>query len=273
MKLDLNGINADSLVQMLKASFTLENWEGILQIADRLYSEINHLYSVKQLERADVQRLSVHGLNRSIVYYFGYSMCLKGIALEKLGRFDEARECITKYEELGWISGIDAEGWAEVEYYREIAQANRYIIELQEGNTAVLPDYLLYLRNNEEEVLPGVLYILDSAIKHEYNVNHVLDEFSEQIAAMAEYYVTKRNIRYYIDYFYMTAKYYALQGNLADAVNTLLHSLETSIKLKDDTGFRKSAALFEKLRNQTTSDQLDKYHGLIETILDREESK
>lgn len=268
MELDLDGINADSLVRMLKASFTLDNWVGILQIADRLYSEINYIYSVNQREEADGQKVGRHGLKRSIVYYFGYSMCLKGIALEKLGLFEEARECISKYEDLGWISGIDNEGYAEVEYYREIALANRYFIELLEGNTSVLPDYLVFLRDNKEEILPGVLNILDSAVKHGYNVNHVLEEFREQIDAMDEYYITKRNIRYYIDYIYMTAKYYSLQGNLSDAVNTLLRSLELSVKLKDDTGFKKSVALFEKLRNQTTYDQLDKYHSLMDQILD-----
>ena len=267
MELDLKGINADSLVQMLKASFTLENWDGILLIADRLYTEINHFYSINQRERAEGQQVSVFGLKRTITYYFGFSMCLKGIALEKQGYFDEARECITKYEDLGWINGIDAEGWVQVNYYRRMAQANRYVIELHEGNTSVLPDYLAFLRQNEKEVLPGVLYILDSAIKHEYNVDHVLDEFRDQIEKMSEYYETKRNIRYFIDYIYMTARYYSLQGKIPDSINKLLHSLETSVKLKDDTGFRKSAALFEKLRNQATSDQLDKFLGLMEQIL------
>lgn len=133
LELDLNGINADSLVQMLRASFTLENWDGILQIADRLYSEINQFYSIYQREHADGQKVCNFGLNRSIVYYFGYSMCLKGIALEKLGRYDEARECISKYEDLGWINGMNAEGRAEVEYYCEIALANLHVIELNEG--------------------------------------------------------------------------------------------------------------------------------------------
>ncbi|WP_238651369.1 DNA-binding protein [Paenibacillus piscarius] len=268
MYLDLDGINADSLVQMLKASFTLDNWEGMLQIADRLYSEINHLYNQEQQEDQERQAERKVGLKRSIVYYFGYSMCLKGIALERLGRLDEARECIAKYEDLGWINGLDTEGRAEVEYYREIARANWYIIELHVGNTAVLPDYLAYLRSDREEVLPGVLYILDSAIRHGTNIDYVLDEFSEQIRAMGEYYETHRNIRYYIDYMYMTARYYALQGRTSEAVHKLLHALETSVKLKDDTGFRKSVALFEKLRNQTTSDQLDKYLRLMNQILD-----
>lgn len=191
MELDLNGINADSLVQMLRASFTLENWDGILQIADRLYSEINQFYSIYQREHADGQKVCNFGLNRSIVYYFGYSMCLKGIALEKLGRYDEARECISKYEDLGWINGMNAEGRAEVEYYCEIALANLHVIELNEGNTTALSDYLVFLRHNKEEILPGMIYILESAIKHKYNVDEVLIEFKEQIDSMGEYYITK----------------------------------------------------------------------------------
>ncbi|WP_159067686.1 DNA-binding protein, partial [Paenibacillus ihuae] len=240
MELDLNGINVDSLVQMLKASFTLDNWDGILQIADRLYTEINTIHNSNQQELPHGQKVSSPQLKRSIVYYFGYSMCLKGIALEKLGRYNEARDCVRMYEDLSWIHGKDEEGCAEVEYYREIAKANQYIIELREGNISVLPDYLVYLRQNEEEVLPGVLYILDSAIKHGYKVDHVLDEFRDQIAVMSEYYETKRNIRYYIDYIYLTARYYSMKGNMLDAINTLLRSLETSVKLRDDTGFRKS---------------------------------
>lgn len=268
LELDLNGINADSLVQMLRASFTLENWDGILQIADRLYSEINQFYSIYQREHADGQKVCNFGLKRSIVYYFGYSMCLKGIALEKLGRYDEARECISKYEDLGWINGMNAEGCAEVEYYREIALANLHVIELNEGNTTALPDYLVFLRHNEEEILPGMIYILESAIKHKYNVDEVLIEFKEQIDSMGEYYITKRNIRYYIDYIYLKAKYYYINGNIYDSINSLLYSLASSVKLKDDTGFRKSAVLFEKLRNQTTSGQLDEYLCLMEQILD-----
>ncbi|WP_151736953.1 DNA-binding protein [Paenibacillus tengchongensis] len=268
MELDLNGINADSLVQMLRASFTLENWDGILQIADRLLCEVNRFYSIIQYEHANGQRVSTFGLNRSIVYYFGYSMCLKGIALEKLGRYVEARECISRYGELGWIKDIDEDSHAEVEYYREIARANQYVIELKEGNTAILPDYLALLRHNDEEVLPGIIYILESAIKHEYNVDDILNEFKDRIMAMDQQNETKRNIRYYIDYIYLVAKYFSLNGKIYEAIDNLLLALSTSVRMKDDTGFRKSAALFEKLRNQATSGQRDKYLGLMQEIID-----
>ncbi|WP_310551163.1 DNA-binding protein [Paenibacillus glufosinatiresistens] len=271
MDLDLNRVNADSLVLMIRASFTLENWEGILQISDRLYSEILQFYEINQSERAIGQKVSNFGLARNIVYYFGYSMCMKGVALEKLGRHAEARDCIKKYEELGWVNGMDAEGWTEVEYYRNIAKANRYVVDLAEGKLEVVPQYVEFLRNNEEELLPGLIYILEAAIKNGYEIDDILNEYKDQIESMGEYYETKRNIRYYIDYIYLQARYFAMKGNITDSINTLLRTLETSVKLKDDTGFRKAAALFETLRYQAKPEQLAKYLGVMQQILETRE--
>lgn len=268
MQLDLRDIHVDSLVQMIRASYILENWEIILQIADALYYEINHLYSIMQEEGIDRQDSNKFKLKRSVIYYFGYSMCLKGVAYEKLCRYDEARECISKYEELGWINLKDAESLAEVEYYSRIARANRYVIELYEGNTAVLPDYIVFLRDNSEETLLGMTHILESAIKHNFNVDEVLDEFEEQIDSLWEFYETKRSARDYIDFIYLKAKYYSQNGKVHESINMLSSSMSSSVKLKDDTGFRKSVALFEKLRDQTTPEQLEEYLGLMDQILD-----
>ncbi|WP_081972085.1 hypothetical protein [Paenibacillus borealis] len=267
MELELNGINADSLVQMLKASFTLENWEGILLIADKLYSEINAIYNANQRERAAAQKVTSFNLRRPVVYYFGYSMSLKGIAMEKKGRYAEARAAIDKYSDLSWIEGMDAAGVAEVEYYQQIAKANRYVIDLNEGNTDIIPDYIAFLRINEQELLLGLISILKAAINFKYNVDEILNEFQEKMSAMAVYYETQRIVRYYNDYIYLKAKYYSIIGKTYDSINTLLLSLTSSVKLNDNTGFRKSVALFENLRAESTASQLGEYKLLMQQLL------
>jgi hypothetical protein len=253
---------------MLKASFTLENWDGILLIADRLYDEIGAMYNANQRERAAGQKITSFNLQRSVVYYFGYSMCLKGIAMQKQGRYSEARATINKYSDLRWIEGMDEAGRAEVEYYRETATANRYVIDLNEGITSILPDYIDFLRNNEQELVPGLVHVLESAIKYNYNVEGILAEFQEKISAMEEYYETQRNVRYYSDYIYLKARYYSINGKTYDALNTLLQSLASSVRLKDDTGFRKSVALFEILRDESTSSQREEYKLVMQQILE-----
>lgn len=269
MKLDLEGIQADSLVGMLKASYTLENWEGIVLIADKLYLEINNIYETNEVSHAPVKNHNVLGLNRSIVYYFGYSMCLKGIALRKQGNNSESRACIKKYAELGWINAIHEEDLQEVEYYKSIAKANTYVIDLLEGRIVVLDEYIDFLRNNKDEMLPGLIHVLESSIKYNFSVDSILAEFQDVIDSMSEYYKTKRNIRYYNDYIYLLGKYYSKRENKVDALNTVLNALTSSVNLKDDIGFKKAVALFEVLREYATLIQLEQYKNIMITIIEK----
>ncbi|KAA1181366.1 DNA-binding protein [Paenibacillus sp. B2(2019)] len=264
MKLDLDGLNADSLTSMLKASFSLENWGAMIEIADRLITQIAFIYETSS------DTLREQNLKRSIPYYFGFSLCSKGIALQKLGKYPEARMCIQKYAELGWIKGLDDEGINEVKYYCNIAKANTYVLDLLEGQTGVLKEYVEFIRNSaEEELLPGLITILESSIKYNYSVDWILSEFeinANDIGARG----TQESIRYFVDYKFLLAMYYYKQENMCDAINTILETLLLSIKLKDDTGFKKAAALFEILRDYANQSQLQVHHNIMETIIERE---
>lgn len=264
MILDLEGIQADSLIDMLKASFTLENWDSIIVIADKLYDNIENIYYMNQKEH---KKISTFFLKRSIVYYFGFSMCLKGIALQKKGNSIMSRKCIEKYADLSWIKDMDTEGLKEVEYYRKIAVANSYVIDLNEGKRDVLQDYVTFIRENEDELLPGLLHILESAIRYDYTIDSILDEFEEKIDNNVEYYEKYTNIRYLIDYIYLLGKYYSEKGNHENAIKYTLRTLSLSVRLKDDTGFRKSAALYEFLREYTTPVHQHAYKNIMINIL------
>lgn len=264
MKLDLDGLNADCLTCMLKASFSLENWDAMIEIADKLITQIAVIYETS----SDTMR--EQNLKRSIPYYFGFSLCSKGIALQKLGKYPEARMCIQKYAELGWIKGLDDEGINEIKYYCNIAKANTYVLDLLEGKTGVLKEYVKFIRNSaEEELLPGLITILESSIKYNYSVDWILREFeiyANDIGARG----TQESTRYFVDYKFLLAMYHYKQENMCDAINTILETLLLSIKLKDDTGFKKAAALFEILRDYANQSQLQVHHNIMKTIIERE---
>ncbi|KGE17092.1 hypothetical protein PWYN_20785 [Paenibacillus wynnii] len=137
-----------------------------------------------------------------------------------------------------------------------------------EGKMDVLTDYLKFLQSNEEELLPGMLTILESAISHKYSIDSIQTDFENQLTAMGKYYETERNVRYFIDYIYLLAKYYSINGKYYDSINIILQSLTSCIRLEDDTGFRKSVVLFESLREHTNSDQLAEYQAIMLKILD-----
>lgn len=266
MKLDLEGMNADSLTDMLKASFSLENWNTMIEIAEKLFEQIAIIYETSKYN----DTLGEQQLRRSIPYYFGFSLCSKGIALQKIGKYSEARFCIVKYSDLGWIQDLDEEGNYEVEYYRNIAKANTYVLDLLEGETGILQEYVEFIRNSkEEELLPGLITILESSIKHNYSVDWILIEFDTIVKHLGEQ-ETKENIRYYVDYIYLLAIYHYKQGNMSNAINISLEILILSGKIKDDLGFKKSAALYEILRDHANQSQQQVHKNIMKTILERE---
>ncbi|OMD50662.1 hypothetical protein BSK51_15825 [Paenibacillus odorifer] len=249
---------------MLKASFSLENWGAMIEIADRLITQIALIYETSS------DTLREQNLKRSIPYYFGFSLCSKGIALQKLGKYPEARMCIQKYAELGWIKGLDDEGINEVKYYCNIAKANTYVLDLLEGQTEVLKEYVEFIRNSaEEELLPGLITILESSIKYNYSVDWILSDLKNNVNDIEEY-VTNVDIRYYEEYIYLLVMYYYEQENMNEAINTILETLIFSIKIENDTNLKKSVALFELLREHAHQSQLQMYHNIMEKIIVKE---
>lgn len=99
MKLDLDGLNADFLTSMLKASFSLENWGAMIEIADRLITQIAFIYETSS------DTLREQNLKRSIPYYFGFSLCSKGIA-RKSSVSILRLECVFK-NMLNWAGSKD----------------------------------------------------------------------------------------------------------------------------------------------------------------------
>lgn len=262
--LELDGVNADSLIDMIKMSFSWENWLAIIEISDKLLEVAAITYNSIQLN------LSKKPLKRSITYYFGYSQCMKGIALQKLGKHLEARKCISQYSDLSWIKGLDEEGLSEVDYYKNIAIANSYVIDLLEGQVDVLPDYVEFIRNNDkEELLAGLLTVLESSIKYNYSVDWVLEEFKGQVEELSS--TEKReDVRYYVDYIYLHAIYlYKMKRNV-DSINLILDIFILSGKLDDRTGFRKTVAFYEVIRSHASSSQQEKHLEIMRNILEKE---
>lgn len=170
--MEWDGIPPDSLVDMLKMSFVWESWTTIIEISDHLLQITTDLCETSNLsvfsERAH--------LKRDIVYYVGYSLLMKGTALQKLLRYSEARQCISSYADLDWIPDLSTKGREEVERYRQFALANGYVIDLLEGERKVLSDYVNLVRHwNREETVAGLVTIQN---QHTEAVDSLLDHMA-----------------------------------------------------------------------------------------------
>lgn len=262
--LELDGLNADSLTEMLKASFSLHNWTAMIEIADKLIGNVAVIHGTNPLG------LEATMLRRSLVYYFGFSLCAKGIAYQKLRNYEGARECIIRYSDLNWVNLDDEESLSEIEFYKNIAIANTFVIELLEGNRDVLPEYVEFLRvNDPEELTAGLANILESALKFNYSVDWVLEELQSNVEKINEHSPIV-NVRYYIDYIHLLSIYLFKRGGFDYAINLTLENIVLSGKLRDIRGFKRAIAFFELVRTNANTAQQQEYHYIMKNILELE---
>ncbi|MDP4098255.1 DNA-binding protein [Paenibacillus sp. P96] len=249
----------DTLVNMLKMAFSFENWDKIIELSEDLLSLV-HLIREKAI-RANGKR--------PLVYYYGYGHLMKGLALKKLRQYDQARACIAEYGGLDWFGGLDERGREEVEYYRFIAIANLFEINMLSGHTEVLGDYVRFLQENPFEVLPGLLTILEAANKHGLNADDILERFSGQIREFGNAQEVV-NLAYYHSFLLELARYKIRQNKPADAADDILIVLASAVKMSNHNDFRKCAAMFEIIRDSTSLAQKERYRSIMQNIVEKE---
>lgn len=266
----LGDLRTDSLVDLLKASFSLEDYEKMIEIADRLYASAKEIYYHQQDAMKSGKRYVYGERKRHLIYYYGFANLAKGIALQNMERFEEAKLCIDQYKDLSFLDDGTEEAAKEIEIYKMFAKANIYAVNILSGKIEYLGDYVNFLRNARvDEILPGLLNIIESDIKYHIGIDNILDSFQESISEAIEYYETKNSL-YIVKFFFKLSLYYFFKGQHSIAIFNTLQCLAYCHKLRDAMGFKKSVALFETFREYANGEQLMQYIEIMKAIIEEE---
>ncbi|MFB5675159.1 hypothetical protein ACE3NQ_11525 [Paenibacillus terreus] len=246
--LHLDDLRIDSLVDLIRASFFLEEWSKMFQISDKLLLSANKVYSKQKKALEAGKRYVFDDRKRHIVYYLGYSHMSKGIALYNMKRFEESKECIKQYIDLSWLDDGSKEAKEEVEFFKLFARGNSYTVCLLEGELEVLDSYVQFLKESRpEELFPGLITILEAALRHNFNVDEVIQSFKTDVLNTISYYENQNNMtRHLTKYYHKMSLYLFREGNYKEAVHYTLKALELSDKFNDMVFDKKSTALFEE---------------------------
>jgi hypothetical protein len=255
----------DKCVELLHLRFSQHAWEEISTISD---NSVEKMYN--EAQEASLKNFPyLFKAARPLVFYYGFGYLAKGTALQKLGLYDQAREYILKYSELGWFAGLDKNGLEEVERFKFFAKANLYTNDLLSGELSVLPEYVQFLEDNPEELLPGLVTIMETASLHSVNVDELLERFSEKIEDFGNL-EDATNRTHYFRFLYHRAIYYAKHQRYQDSVQLILLFL-TSYNMINDADFRKFVVLFEVYRKYASNEQTEQYQNLCKELLKHEE--
>ncbi|KFN12237.1 MAG: hypothetical protein E7L01_13875 [Paenibacillus macerans] len=261
-ELRLDDLKIDSLVDLLKATYALEDWDKMIEIANKL-----HL-SALGLEEEKTTKHKTY--DRHPIYYFGFSQLAKGVALQNKGLYKEAKALIEKYSDLSWLDDGSKEAREEINFFKMFAKANMFAVNVLQGNLEYLDPYVQFLRESRiDELMPGLLNITEAAIKHNFDVEEILESFENDINKAIEYYKQRRAL-YLMKVFYRLSLYYFVRQQYSVAIDKTFQGLELSDILKDTVAFKKFTALFESFREHANEDQQKRYIVFMNETLKEE---
>ncbi|MFB5761286.1 DNA-binding protein [Paenibacillus medicaginis] len=261
----LKSLKPDIIVEMLNMAVGFENWSKVLETADILYQCVKCIHEERRERQSKGWSASYNHTEHPLLYYYGYSLEMKGLAFQKLGRVEEARACIGRYAELKWMDTLNEAEEQVVQDFKHKARANRYALEIEAGQAELLEEYVGFLYKHPEECVKGLTTIMEAAVRYGWRIDRILHTFSEQAAGFAiESYSSNNDDMYH--YFYHRAIYEQWVGRLVDAVECILQAIRLAHELGMDRYFKRCAVQWESLREAATKEQIERYRALLKRI-------
>lgn len=258
----------DALLHLAKVCYSLQKWTMVEQFADelRILTTIACQNGLRRQYNRRVEEMP--SPERHLVVYYGQAYLLLSAALIEQKRYGESKKYIQEYEDLTWFEPLDELGKKEMEKLHLWAKANKYIVDILSGNRTKLHEYVDFLAQHSNEVEDGLLVILESANKYEYNIDPVLDKFSK---AYSTY--NNRNVVHTHRYFrfcYQKAIYNFKQRRIKEGLDQILYCLSLSIATHKNSDTVNCSAQFLKYMEHASGSQKNDFIIMMKGVLEDE---
>ncbi|OMD64497.1 hypothetical protein BSK48_24760 [Paenibacillus odorifer] len=121
-------------------------------------------------------------MQHPLVYYFGFSQQMRGVAYQHLGDYEQARDSIYRYVELGWLEDLGPDGQEIASEFRYLAKMNLYAVEILSGKVELLHDYACFLQTYPDGLLDGLVVIMQTALCFGLNVDEQLSHLNDDVS-------------------------------------------------------------------------------------------
>lgn len=240
----------DGLILLCHFFGAREDMESFIKYVDELLELTHRIYESKSWQQEGF------ATDRHFVYYYGQAYLLKSHYYEFKEDYDEFRLYTQGYEDLSWFEDLDATGEKEVENFKFIAKANFLSLEVRLGNRGFIPEYVELLKDNEDEILDGLITLVTSANAHHYLIDEYLAEFDQYLEPSTEH---SFQIGTYKEEF-KVLRYYTLNREYAHycfrkkeyrkGLDCLMQCFHSALRLDNKEGIQESMKLLEKYRQE-----------------------
>ncbi|MGM0715287.1 helix-turn-helix transcriptional regulator [Brevibacillus parabrevis] len=256
-------LQLDALLQLANACYTLQKWKDVEKYADELRTLAIAVYQ-DQLRKKDIGKTEERlDTERHLVVYYGQSSLLKGIALTMQEEYEEAEKHVHEYTDLSWFELLDEIGYKEVKKFNVWGRANLYGLGLKKGNLILLSEYVDFLTEHPNEILPGMLTIIEAANQHGFCIDELLDHFSAHLSSFHDH-QNPINLSQNFHFWDQKSEYDFRKGRTSQAINELLLCLDFSDKMAYYHGFKRCITKFWKHLPHASNEQKDRYQAILE---------
>lgn len=252
----------DALLQLANTYFILQLWDRVKEMAEEMLSlTLICLHLEAEHKKKDIHHQKLFPTERHLVVYYGQSYLLRGNALEKQGKYEEAFGYLQHYQNLGWFEDLNDSGRNEVKRLAVFAEANRLNLYIHMGRFEYLLDYVDFLNKHREERIAGLLTIIEAAIRYGENVDDVLPFFKNDILEIRNdlpemdsrgYYALSFRVNRRVQLLYGLAVYHFNQNLIAAGLDYLLLALRQTLAASNKHLSMACTAWFNKYRDQAT---------------------
>ncbi|WP_162551208.1 helix-turn-helix domain-containing protein [Paenibacillus tepidiphilus] len=258
----------DAIKQLIDMFTSLQRWKKV----DELAHLLGHKSRV-QYQHFKKKESSLRHSKHPLIFYILYSYLMISIAWSERGDYERALYYCSLISEFSSVEfpTDPAEDTVLIQFH-EWNTANSYLYRFMSGDVEILPDYVMYVENHESEIFPALIKITQSANKFSLNIDDILKKFkryipyNEQTSRLGK---VRKQLTSTLHTFFMSelSVYYFTHKNLDKAFYYLLESLESSIRITNNSNIVKCVALFEKNRALATTDQIQKYSYHMGSLL------
>lgn len=272
-------LTLDGLLMLTEVYAVRFNLSEVENYADELSQFAWKLYERKIWQDPDFKPA------RPLVFYYGKAYLYKSGACDLRGMFEESRRWIAEYADLSWFEGMDEAGIEEVRQLQMFAEANYLIVDIKCGNRSNIPEYVAFLEAHPDEVVEGLITLIESANRHLFYIDDVLDKFSNEIE---QYMIVGKEdwftesaedgddtkappyfFRYSV-FFQDFALYNFRKGSYEEGLKHILYSMNVSIRLGIKDVLVNSMAIFEMYRPYASETQCSEYYELCRRVWENE---
>ncbi|KJD43625.1 DNA-binding protein [Paenibacillus terrae] len=256
----------DALKDLANTYRSLGRWDKVEEFSQKLEHKAQSQYF------RDNQDKKQNSPERPLFFYLAYSKLLRASIFEAKGDYEQALQYTYAYADLSWVKETDEQTVYWMGLFQEWARANVLGNKLLSGDIGILPEYLVYIESNKDELLPILVNIMQAANRFDINVDHILQQFKSEINSYTQQQFSVGTctvnliLEYVIYLLYELTEYFLNQNKFSRGYDFLISCLEKSASINNKSYIIKCVGLFESFRDMATSETSANYQKIIKGV-------